>query len=103
MFCKQLTISDMPIVQSAAKSLVGKKLTNLTASRCAYCKLRKDFGFFCSVNHLSEGGVNANHNVICSPNFTENDSRLLKNREGNWDEEWIFVKGMRKTLLYSCK
>ena len=104
MFCKQLIIPDMPIVRSAGKSLVGKKLTSLTASRCVYCKLWKDLGFFCSANHLSEGGVNANHNVMCSHNFTENDSRLLiKNREGNWDEEWIFVKGRRKTLLYSCK
>ena len=24
-------------------------------SSCAYCKLRRDFGFFCSVNHLIEG------------------------------------------------
>ena len=103
MFCKQLTIPDMPIVRSAGKSLVGKKLTSLTASRCVYCKLWKDLGFFCSANHLSEGGVNANHNVMCSLNFTENDSRLLKNREGNWDEEWIFVTGRRQMLLYSCK
>ena len=47
-------------------------------------------GFFCSVNHLSEGRVNANHNVTCSPSLAENDSRLLKNREGNRDSEWIF-------------
>ena len=26
-------------------------------SRCAFCKLRKDFGFFCSVNHLNGGRV----------------------------------------------
>ena len=32
--------------------------------RGAFCKLRGDLGFFCSVNHFSEGGVNANHNVI---------------------------------------
>ena len=57
-------------------------------SRCAYCKLRRDFGFFCFVNHLSEGGVNANHNVTCSPN----DSRLLKNSEGNRVGEWIFCR-----------
>ena len=59
-------------------------------SRCVYCKLRRDFGFFCSVNHFSEGGVNANHNVTCSPSLAENDPRLLKNSEGNRDGEWIF-------------
>ena len=26
-------------------------------SRWAFCKLLRDFGFFCSVNHLSGGGV----------------------------------------------
>ena len=36
----------------------------------------------------SEGGVNANHNVTCSPN----DSRLLKNSEGNRVGEWIFCR-----------
>ena len=43
-------------------------------SRCAYCKMRRDFGFFCSVNHFTEGGVNANHNVTRSPSLAENDS-----------------------------
>ena len=57
-------------------------------SRCAYCKL----GFFCSVNHFSEGGVNANHNVTCSPSSTENGPRLLKNRKGNHNGEWIFCR-----------
>ena len=58
--------------------------------RCAFCKPRRDFGFFCSVNHFSEGVVNANHNVTCSPSSAENDSGLLKNSEGNRDGEWIF-------------
>ena len=40
-------------------------------------------------------GVNANHNAKHSPslackNKTENDSRLLKNSEGNRDDEWTF-------------
>ena len=56
-------------------------------SRCAYYKLRSDLGFFCSVNHFSEGRVNANHNVTCLPSLAENDSRLLKNSEGNRDGE----------------
>ena len=58
--------------------------------RGAFCKLRGDFGFFCSVNHFSEGGVNANHNVMCLPSLAENDSRLLTNSEGNRDGEWIY-------------
>ena len=43
-------------------------------SRCAYCKIRRDFGFFCSINYFTEGGVNANHNVTRSPSLAENDS-----------------------------
>ena len=54
---------------------------------------------FCSVNDLSEDGVNANHNVTCSPRLAEDDTRLLKNSEGDGDGEWI----RRQTLLYSCK
>ena len=51
-------------------------------------------GFFCFVNHLRGGGVNANDNATHSPslarkNKTENDSRLLKyNNLGNRDDEW---------------
>ena len=41
---------------------------------------------------FSEGGVNANHNVTCSPGLAENDSRLLKNSEGNRAGEWIFCQ-----------
>ena len=42
------------------------------------------------------GGVNANHNATHSlrawppKNKTENDTRLLKNSEGNCDDEWNF-------------
>ena len=60
-------------------------------SSCPYCKLRRDFGFFCSVNHLSEGEVKANHNVT-PPSLAKNDSRLLKHSEGNRDGEWIFCR-----------
>ena len=76
-------------ITSSTSRLVTAKFV---VSRCAFCKLRRDFGFFCSVNHLSEGGVNANHNVTCSPSLAENDSRLLKNSEGNRDGEWIFCR-----------
>ena len=51
-----------------------------------------DFGFFCSVNHFSEGGVKANHNVTRSPSLAENDSRLLKNSKENPDSEWSFCR-----------
>ena len=61
-------------------------------SHCVFCKLREDFWFFCSVNNFGEGGVDANHDVTCSPSLAENDSRLLKNSEGNRDAEWIFCR-----------
>ena len=58
-----------------------------------FCKIQRDFGLFCSVNHFSEGGVNANHNyVTCTSSLAENDSRLLKSSEGNHDGEWIFCR-----------
>ena len=60
------------------KSSFRSVITKFVVSCRAFCKLRKDFGFVCSVNHLiSEAGVNANHNVTCSPSLAENDSTLL--------------------------
>ena len=61
-------------------------------SCCVFCKLQRDFGFFCSMNHFSEGGVNANHNVTCTSSLADNDSRLLKRSEGNHNGEWIFCR-----------
>ena len=43
----------------------------------------KGFWVFCSVNHFSEGGVNAKNNVTCSSSLAENDSGLLSEGEGN--------------------
>ena len=60
-------------------------------SHCTYFKLRSDFGFFCSVNHL--GRVNASHNVMCSPSLARNGSRLLKDIKRNRDSVWIFCRG----------
>ena len=60
-------------------------------SCCTYCKLRRDFGFFCSINQFSEGGVKANHSVMSSSSLAENDSRL-KNSKGNRYGEWIFCR-----------
>jgi len=59
-----------PISCSQREQITAK----FVVSRCAYCKIRRDFGFFCSVNHFTEGGVNANHNVTRSPSLAENDS-----------------------------
>ena len=61
-------------------------------SRCVFANCQ---WFSCSVKHLSGGGVNANHNTTHSPslahkNKIENDPKLLKNSEGNRDDEWNF-------------
>ena len=76
-------------IEEDMMSILGIQRNPLTAtfvvSRCPFCKLRRNFGFFCSVNHFSEGGVNANHNVTCSPSLAENS-------KGNRDGEWIFCR-----------
>ena len=41
---------------------------------------------------MSEGGVNANHNVTCSPSLAEDNTRLLTNSEGDCDDECIFCR-----------
>ena len=64
----------------------------LVVSRCAFCKLQWDFGFFCSINHFIEGGVYVNHSVMCLSSLVENDSRLLKNSKGNRDGERTFYQ-----------
>ena len=67
-------------------------IAKFVVSRCAFWKLWRDFGFFYSVNHFSEGGVNANHNVTCSPSLASSCSRLLKNSKENRDGEWIVCR-----------
>ena len=68
-------------------------------SRRAFCKLRRDFPFFCSSSHLICGGVNADHSVTRSPSFsrknkTDNDYGLFKNSEGNHGGDWnLFCRG----------
>ena len=58
--------------------------------------LQTSNGFFCSVNHLSGGGVHdANHNTTHSPslackNKIENDPKLRKNSERNRDDDMNF-------------
>ena len=97
-FCHVL--SCLPLRELLSRTL--RITMKFVASRFAYRKRRRDFGFFCSVDHFSEGRVNANHNITCSPSLAENDSRLFKNSEGNLDGQWIFDDGKRETLLYSC-
>ena len=36
--------------------------------------------------------------MYCSPSLAENDSRLLKNSEGNRDGEWIFCRRREATV-----
>ena len=60
-------------------------------------------GFAVPFDHLSGGGVNANHNAkhfasLACKNKTENDSRLLKNSEGNRDDEWTFCRGQEARI-----
>ena len=48
-------------------------------------------------------GVNVNHNATHSPslarkNKSESDSRLLKNSEGNRDDEWYFCRGQEADI-----
>ena len=66
-------------------------------------RLQTSNGLFCSVNHLSRGGVNANHDAthslgLARKNKTENDSRLLKNSEGNRDDDYTFCRGQRADI-----
>ena len=64
-------------------------IAKFVVSHCALCKLQWNFGFSGSINHFSEGGVYANHSVMCLSNLAENDSRLLKNSKGNREDERI--------------
>ena len=72
-------------------------------SRCAFCKLGRDFGFFCSVNHFSEGGVNGNRIVTCSPSLAKNDSSCSRIAREIAMVSGFFVEGRRQMLLYSFK
>ena len=52
--------------------------------------------------------MNANHNAtrsrsLARKNKTENDSRLLKNNEGNRDGEWNFYRGKEPDIALFCK
>ena len=59
-------------------------------SRCAYWKLRRDLGFFCSVNILVKAGLMQITMWCAWPAWLRMTRRLLKNSEGNRDGGWIF-------------
>ena len=71
--------------------------------------LQTSNGFFCSINHLSEGGVNANHDpqrtrpawpAKTKLRMTLDCSRIAKEMAMM---SRLFVEGRRQTLLCSCK
>ena len=75
-------------------------IAKFVVSRCEFANLE---WVFCSVNHLSGGGVNANHGATHSPslalkNKTENNPRLLKNSEGYRDDESTFCRGQEEDI-----
>ena len=67
-------------------------IVKFVVSHCAFSKLRWVLGFSIIFNRFSKGRVYANHSVTCSSSLAENDSRLLKNSEGNCDGERIFYQ-----------
>ena len=83
--------------------------SQFVVSRCVFCKLRWDFGFLCSVSHLScgggGGGCKSQRNAFAHASFalkneTENGSRLIDNSEGNLDGEWNFCRGEGDRLSF---
>ena len=96
----------MAVIQDHLDIDIGTLLTLYNVICCIalhFCKLRTDFGFFCSVNHFSEGKVNATHNVTCSPSLAENDCDCSRIAKEITMVSGFFVKRSRQTLLYSCK
>ena len=81
----------MTALQVVRTSFLGPRPRLFPPAAC----LQTSKGFFYSVNHLSGGGVNANHNETHSPslarkNKIENDPKRPKNSEGNRNDEWNF-------------
>ena len=97
---------DSPVVRYVTNITQTKRTVTVkfVVSRCACYKLQRDFGLFGSVKHFTEGGVNANHNVTCSPSLAENDSRLFKNiaKEIAMVSGFLSKEGGRRcSILYS--
>ena len=80
-------------------------IAKFVVSRCTFANFE-----FLFRQSFEWGRVNANHNAthslsLAGKNKTENDSRLLKNSEGNHDDEWNFCRGQEAdiALFFQCK
>ena len=89
----------MQIQEKSFLLLLYKIIAKFIVSRCVFPKLWMSF----SVPSIILVGVNANHNATHSPslarkNEIENDHKLLKNSEGNRDDEWNFCWGQEAAI-----
>ena len=89
----------MQIQEKSFLLLLYKIIAKFIVSRCVFAKLWMSF----SVPSIILVGVNANHNATHSPslarkNKVENDPKLLKNSEGNRDDEWNFCWGQEAAI-----
>ena len=89
----------MQIQEKSFLLLLYKIIAKFIVSRCVFAKLWMSF----SVPSIILVGVNANHNATHSPslarkNEIENDPKLLKNSEGNRDDEWNFCWGQEAAI-----
>ena len=61
-------------------------IAKFVVSRCAFCKLRGNFGFFCSINHLN--GPIRKHMFTCT--------------SSKGHGFWFVIGGFRSVLFVSC-
>ena len=81
----------IPVAFSLEFWLQQSKFTaKFVVSRCAFENLEGILGFSVPSIILVKAGLMQKNNVTCSASLAENDSRQLKNSEGNRDGEWIF-------------
>ena len=71
---------------SPPSTFVASIIAKFVESRCTFCKLRRSFGFFCSVNHLT--GPLRKHMFTCS-SFKGHGL-------------WFVICGFRIVLFVSC-
>ena len=94
LFCSGRVDRVTRVAITKGLNFLGFYLQPNSSYRAAH--LQTSNGFFCSVNHLSGGGVHdANHNTTHSPslarkNKIENDPKLRKNSERNRDDDMNF-------------
>ena len=76
-------------------------IAKFVVSRCTFTNFE---WVFCFVNHLSGGGVNANHDATHSPSLalkTAQDCSRTAKEIAMMSR--LFVEGRGQTLLYSCE